>query len=152
DAATGMETAFFVANPGLFSGTFSVTTSSQLWGAEANTFWPWVGVNHILVGGLLGFRYLHLDETLQFDQSSTILGNGVGFFNGVAIRAPDNLALVDFFHTRNDFYGGQIGAEASVRFGRAAINVLGKLALGTVREEAHVEGSTTLSGPLVTTT
>ncbi len=150
DAQTNNESAFYVSFPGVFgNGRFSVDTSTQLWGGEANIFVPLIGKKHILLGGLLGFRYLDLEETLEINQSTDVIGNCVAFFNGSPVGAGNSIAIADDFKTHNRFYGGQVGAQATIRFGRTTLDILGKIGMGTMHEEAHIQGSTTVTGPAV---
>ena len=67
-----------------------------------------------------GFRYLNLDERLDMNSFSQGIGAGTVSFPGVGQPPPGNLAVtppatvtgLDSFHTRNQFYGGQIGARS----------------------------------------
>src|SRR5262249_19180784 len=52
-------------------GSIGVTSTSQLWGAEANTLANICRSCAWELDGLLGFRYLQLNEDLALDTSST---------------------------------------------------------------------------------
>lgn len=148
DATTGQNTALVVTAPGLFGGgpgAFHYESSTELWGAEANLFRPLIGKCHFLLGALVGFRYLNLEES--FDVSSTTttaLGNGVTFFNGIPVRMPDGITVNDDFETRNNFYGGQVGLQATYRYNAFSITGVGKLGMGDMHEAVIVNGQTTL--------
>jgi hypothetical protein len=87
---------------------------------------------------LAGFRYLELRE-------------GIGDTENVAI-SPDvptiggsTLAVADQFDTRNQFYGGQLGARAECRWGRLFLVPTASVALGTNHEEVDVHGNTVIT-------
>ncbi len=130
-------------------GSFRVTTSNELWGAEANVFKPICGKQCLLVGGILGFRYLNLEEGLTLDQTTKVLNNGSAFFLGQPVNAPAVLHLNDDFQTRNNFYGGQVGAQAVFRYGPFALTTVGKIAIGSMHEVIHISGSTTVDQALL---
>jgi hypothetical protein len=148
DAQTNNESVAFVAVPGAAGGTFRVDTSTQLWGGEANVFVPFVGKKHVLLGGLVGFRYLDLQETLDINQVSRLTAGTTTTFEGFTVPTPATLSVLDSFETHNRFYGGQVGATASLRFGRTSLDLVGKVALGTMQETARVQGDSSLAGPL----
>jgi hypothetical protein len=148
DASTGQETSLVVAAPGLFGSTadgFSVHTSTEMWGAEANVFMPLIGTCHLMVGGLLGFRYLNLEESLEISQNSTPLNKGAAFFNGMPLMPGQTLNIFDDFETRNNFYGGQVGANLSFHYNRLSINATGKVALGTIHQVVEISGNTSVN-------
>jgi Putative beta barrel porin-7 (BBP7) len=154
DARTGSETVLFVSAPGSFNGTFNVASSTSLFGFDANALLPWlrcpacypddVGYYVTAVGG---FRYLNLRDDLTLSQSSNVLPGGVGFFDGLPISSGGNLSLTDDIRTINQFYGGQIGVKAGVTWWRFTLNGTAKVALGSMREEANLSGSTTATNP-----
>jgi hypothetical protein len=150
DAGTNQETSLIVSAPGVFATTgsgFTVSTSTEMWGAEANAFLPIYGSCHCLFGALLGFRYINLEESLEISQSSTPLMNGISFFSGLPVRTGESLTVFDDFETRNNFYGGQVGASLAFHYNRLALTAVGKLALGTMHQVVEINGNTTLNGP-----
>jgi hypothetical protein len=155
NALTNSETSFVVSAPTLFGGdrnAFKVDTSTQLWGAEANFYAPICGTCNLMVGGLLGFRYLNLEESLDLTQITQPIGQGIEFFEGAPLRQPNALIVRDHFGTRNHFYGAQLGAQATFRYMRLSLDVTTKLALGTVDEVVSIDGSTTARGLLIGST
>lgn len=147
NAATATETGQVVAAPGSFAGAFTFSSSSRFWGFETNGL-----VNLIRSGGtgldlLAGFRYLDLSESIQVNTQSTPLPGGVGFFAGSPVLGPNALAIQDAFATRNQFYGGQIGARGRFQSGRLLCDVTGKVAFGGVHQNVRAGGSTYLLGP-----
>jgi len=150
DARTGNETVLFVSAPNAFSGSFNVTSATEFFGADGNLLLPWTRCAACYpdeigyyVTGLGGFLYLNLRDDLTLSQSSNILPAGVGFLNGLPIPARGNVSLSDDIRTLNQFYGGQIGIKAGITWWRFTLNGTGKIALGSMREQADLTGSTT---------
>jgi hypothetical protein len=109
------------------SGALSVFSSARLWGSEANLLVNAVKSESYTLTMLGGFRYLDLSENLQF--------NAFGV-------DPDNrtLSTVDQFNTRNQFWGGQLGARGEVRMGGFFVNLSGKVGLGANHESITTNG------------
>jgi hypothetical protein len=138
----------------------TVSASNQLWGVEANLLdnawhggvplgepdFPYGEWRVELQGG---FRFLDLHENLNINQGSNLLSEGVASFLGSTVVAPNLLTLQDSFATRNQFYGGQIGAHVEWVHGCWFVDVVGKLALGVTHETVVVNGITTLT-PILT--
>ncbi len=155
DARTGNETVFFVSAPNAFAGTFTAASSTLLFGFDGNVLLPWRRAYAIdpdevgyFVTPLAGFRYLNLRDDETLSQSSNVLPRGVGFFDGQPITNGGNISVTDDFRTLNQFYGGQIGVKAGINWWRFALNGSAKVALGSMREEANITGSTTGTNPL----
>lgn len=148
DARTGAETVLFVAAPNAFSGAADISSSTLLFGFDANGVLPvrrgccddevncWVNM-------LGGFRYLNLRDDLSIASNTSVLPGGITFFDGLPVTFPGTLAVNDNFRTLNQFYGGQIGAQAGVTWWLFTVNAVGKVAVGSMREEASISGSTT---------
>jgi hypothetical protein len=150
DALTGSETSLLVSAPMKFGGStgaFTVDADSEMWGAEANIFMPFCGLHHLMAGGLLGVRYINFEENLSINQDTTVLPGGTSFFVGVPVGAGSRLAISDEFETRNNFYGGQVGAQAAVNWWRFSVSAVAKVALGTMTQQVKIMGQTTLNAP-----
>ncbi len=137
----GIEFSQLTAFPGLATGTLEVHNQSELWGAEANVFCPLCcGCNYgfNLFGG---FRYLQLNESL------TVVEN----FNGLPAAGPpfanNNIVGTDFFGTRNQFYGGQVGVFGEWRRGRFSVETWAQVALGDTHQDLRIDGSQVLTTP-----
>jgi hypothetical protein len=152
DTQTNQESALIVASPltlGGNAGSFVMTSTTELWGTEANAFLPIVGKPGLLWGLLGGFRYLQLDESLNLSQSTQVGPNSSTFFNGLPAPAPlgEIFRLSDTFETRNNFYGGQVGTQMVFRYGALAVTGLAKMAVGSMEQEVNISGQTTLLRP-----
>jgi hypothetical protein len=148
NVVTGTEDAEQVANllvpslPNLLplQGRISASLSSRMWGLEGN------GLHSLVVGCnyhvdlLGGFRYVKLDEGLNIDEELFVPPSS-------PTSAGEHFLLVDNFGTRNNFYGGQLGARGEFRRGRWSLDVLTKVALGVSDESVVVKGNTQISAP-----
>jgi hypothetical protein len=132
----GFEDALPIADPLRgFAGDVFVTSTLQLWGAELNGVFNLMrrpGAEFSLLGG---FRYADLREKLQIHNTTTDL-----IFNNVT-------AIDDFFGTRNQFYGGQLGGRLALQRERLSLDVTGKIALGSTHQVVDIQGSNTQFGP-----
>jgi hypothetical protein len=87
-----------------------------------------------------GFRFLRLEDEVQSGEQFQV-APGVPGFGG------SNVTLRDEFRTVNDFYGGQVGAEAGVHFGPLMIDFRCKIAPGQMQQVADVNGATDVLNP-----
>lgn len=145
----GGENAVVQSFPGLFAGDTSVTSTTCLWGSEVNGVFGLSRSAPLRIDALAGLRYANLSEDITLQSRTSNLtplpaGFGVSFlnqsFNGTTTATDD-------FRTRNEFYGGQIGARAEAQMGRAFVNITGKLALGSTHQQVDVRGTSTLVAP-----
>lgn len=151
DVSTGQANSELIAFPGLASGTVAVQSSSRLLGAGTNFLCnlccscadccdccqPCGGYRVDLIGGA---RYLDLREGLGIAENIQVLP-------GSPALPGSTILAFDQFDTRNQFYGGQIGARASWYRDRLFANVTGTIALGTTHQTVDVNGSTTITPP-----
>src|SRR5262249_19247742 len=168
DVLGGTGNAFLVAEPGVSTGSLAITSSSRLWGAEANLVkWYFKGC-HWQLEGLIGFRYLNLEEDLNLTaESPAIPAPPVTPVTPIPPETPttppvilfsnrntvvDPLITSDTFRTRNQFYGGQVGVRSEFFLGRFSLGLQAKLALGATSEVLDVGGTTTnITGATATT-
>ncbi len=87
--------------------------------------------------GLVGFRYLALDDSLHIAENITSFRAVPGttlFDPGTTIR------VTDFFDTRNRFYGPQVGASMERTRGRWIFSGQAKVGLGVTVSEIDIIG------------
>jgi hypothetical protein len=146
----GSEAALLVTFPGALAGGVNVGSASQLWGTELNVLTLVRRECHFDVHALVGVRYLDLDENLRVLQRGTELAGGFATFRGAPLLPGDILFLNDFLAARNQFYGGQVGVQASYRrpafsgLGDITFDVTAKLAIGGTRQSIDTAGTTAL--------
>lgn len=157
NVVTGLGERFTIADPALRSGRIDITSSNRLWGAEANAALGLVRNDSLRITGLVGFRYLDMLEQFESTITSSALATGPGnnnvIFGGAAHLAPAGVIVTDAFQTRNQFYGGQIGARADYTLGRIYAGAAVRVALGDTHQVIDNAGvsSLTMNGvPAVT--
>jgi hypothetical protein len=80
-----------------------------------------------------GYRYASLDETVVIAEDL------------VSLQDPETIEIVDSFMTRTDFHGGELGTIFESGWNRWTFDTLLRVALGGVRQEASIDGSTTIT-------
>jgi hypothetical protein len=126
------------------AGSAFVSTKNELWGAEGNARFNVGGGTYYRTDLLAGFRYLRVKDGLQVSDLSTPLnGNFIPVPNQPQLVAAGPLSISDTFTTRNDFYGGQVGAHIEVKRNALFADFLAKLALGVTHEAVDIIGTTT---------
>lgn len=115
-----------------FAATYKLNITSQLQGAEANYRYALGSWNGFGMEGLIGGRWLELNEKLTF------VGTGMGMLQGTP--ATD---FIDEFNNKNDFFGGQVGLRSTFRIGRFSAEATGRLAFGDMHEQAMINGAVT---------
>jgi hypothetical protein len=137
DAQTGAQAAELVSFPGLLAGRATVTARSDpLYGADLLLRKSLCSGCDGRVDLLAGYRFLRLDESLQIQERLTSL-------DPAALGA--NLIVTDHFATRNEFHGGELGMQAEWWRGNFSLQLLGKLAVGNLHRQVHIDGSTVVS-------
>lgn len=134
---SGQLTSTTENNPVLVTTNFSAVSTTRFWGGEANLTGPEFTVGPASIRPLVGFRYLDLAEGLDIDNTVVALA---GFGN---LGPGATVSQTEGFHTRNQFFGGQVGAQAELRSGSFFFRFQGKLALGDSHEVVTITGSST---------
>src|SRR5438445_13770569 len=88
-----------------------------------------------------------MDEKLSIFHATTVLPGGVAAFACAPVTAPNGITVSDRFETRNDFYGGQVGARGQLYWHRFFVGIEGKLAVGSNHEGLSANGSSSLVSP-----
>jgi hypothetical protein len=118
-----------------FSGDVIINSTLQLWGAEINGILNLYRNSCLEFSLLTGFRYADLRESLEIYNTTSDL-----IFNNVT-------GLTDWFHTINQFYGGQLGSRLSFQLNRFSLDLTGKVALGATHQVVDTQGDITQFGP-----
>jgi hypothetical protein len=131
---------------GVARGSVSVTSFSDIYGWDVDLVRGWYRDGPLKVKLLGGFRYINMSEELNIFSNSTLLPGGMAGFAGNALLPPASAAILDHFGTRNEFYGGQLGARIDYGTGPWIISALGKVALGSTHEVIDLSGFTAAAG------
>jgi hypothetical protein len=149
----GNQSAQIVAGNSLFftntTGRVAVTTSNDLWGLEANVRHNVMNDCWCHLDVLWGFRYISLIEDLTIAEDLNTIGTTnpnllpgpVGFPAAGATR----FQVADHFHTRNEFFGGQVGLDGEFRWRRFFLGVNAKLGVGTMHQVVVINGQTAIT-------
>jgi hypothetical protein len=141
-SAAGTESGVIVASPAVgmvpaMIGAIAVTSSSRLWGTEANGIMPLFSRSGFTAELLAGLRHAELDESLGIVGTSTFDVPSVGSMG---------IAQADSFSTQNLFLGGQVGSRVNCTVGRLSMDLLGKVALGATHQVLNVGGISATTG------
>ncbi len=131
--------------PGRFAGSIGVRTASQLWSGEANLLHRFYGDGCVSVDGLIGYRYLQLNERLDLLGRAQSVG-AIATFQGGTLPAGAVVFTTDSFRARTDFHGAQIGSRLEVRRDMFTITAYGKGGVGANIQTLRVDGNTTANG------
>jgi hypothetical protein len=142
NAVSGLPDAARVADPGNASGTVAVGARTSLWGVEANLSARLIRSEQFRLAALGGFRFLRLEDDVTSEEAFLVSPNLPPTMGG-----GSRVFLRDEFQTVNNFYGGQVGLESGVQFGRLAVDLRGKVALGQMQQAADVDGATIRLSP-----
>lgn len=142
DVVSGMQTSAGVSEPGVSTGGFAFSETSQVWGAEANGVLGLFRHSRFRTDAIVGFRYLTLEERLTATQLAVIDSN-----NPNPSLAGNRTTITDQFSTQNQFYGGQIGLRGEWTMGSCFVAVRGKIGFGRNEQEIVVTGSRDVSSP-----
>jgi hypothetical protein len=130
DVTAARITIITPVDPTLASEHAGLSTSERIWGTEANARYNLCYFARSPLDLLVGFRYIRVADDLDVNSTTTFVGSGTRTYD-------------DHFGTRDQFYGTQVGLSFDCRGERWNFTAVGKIALGAVREEANIDGSTT---------
>jgi Putative beta barrel porin-7 (BBP7) len=137
-----------VSAPGVETGGVIVDARSQLSGGDLDITFNLYRANGLTVNLLGGYRYVELDETLNITANSTLFTATTYTDNSgnVLANAPagSSVNVFDQFKTRNEFNGGQVGAEFQYMAGRWTLGGTAKCAIGDMHEVVNINGTTTV--------
>lgn len=120
------------------SGSVIVRSNTLLWGYDLNLRRKWLNSQNFQADLLAGYRQLRLDEGIEIDDYE------------LGMKDLINRNVFDRFHTRNAFFGGQIGVDGEYRFAaRWSLGSTVKVAFGSMNEAVQINGYTQFSGPNV---
>jgi hypothetical protein len=159
NAVSGNPNVYFIsqnfADPNLtalLTGSVGVFNSTSLWS------WEISGVANVArndvwtIDLLAGFRQTSLRENLTYiTTASNIAPGGAALFELTPLDPGLNVTTFDGFTTRNTFNGGQIGTRIDRHWGRLTLDLVGKLAMGSMHEVVNIQGQTTTNAPLPVT-
>jgi hypothetical protein len=137
-----------VSAPGFDTGSVAVNATSRFGGGDVNFLYNLYRGGGWTLNLLGGYRYLELDESLSITANSNmfVTTTYTDSMGNVLANAPpgSSITVYDHFGTRNQFNGGQLGAEFEYLQNRWFIGGTVKLAIGATHEVTTIDGSTTV--------
>lgn len=137
-----------VSAPGVESGSVAVGASSRFGGGDVNLLYNLYRARGLTVNLLGGYRYLQLDDSLNITANSNLFVSTTYTDNAgdVLAYAPPGSAvtMIDYFGTRNQFNGGQVGAHFQYQWRRVFLSGTAKLAIGDTNTVVSINGNTTV--------
>jgi hypothetical protein len=115
------------------------TSFNEMWGAEVNGRSGKCWIGPVSFEGFGGLRYINLEEDFSSTESISLTGIPA-LTNFPLTPAPAGFSFFDAIHTRNQFYGAQLGAMVDCCCGCFFLNATGKLGLGDMHQAVNLEG------------
>lgn len=155
DVLQGEESAELVAFPNVVQGSVGVAATTSLQGAGLRTIInlccgqscgpAWFGCGGVPVGyrydAIVGYRWARLDDSLAVTEN----------LNSLLTASPGQFFIQDQFRTTNQFNGIDLGTAMHFRRGCWSLDVLSKVALGSVHSTLAIAGNTAITQAGVTT-
>lgn len=132
NAITDLETSFPITGPIAqlpFTGLAYYKIENQMTGAELNGLMDFEFCRPLGIKLIAGFRYLNFQEKFTFRTSEPIRPLSTSVRN-----------TKDRFQTRNNFYGGQIGAAFNYDCSCFTFDLKAKIALGATKGNVGIHG------------
>jgi hypothetical protein len=134
-----------IAAPGESSGGVFIATQSEVHGAELILRRRIDNCCDRRVDFLYGYRYAGLDESVLIRDELTSLDPNSNVPVGTVVGGFDS------FRTFNQFHGGELGLAMDIYRRRWTMGLIGKVALGNMREQVTIGGTTFVTVPGVPT-
>jgi hypothetical protein len=135
-----------VSAPGVETGNVIVGATTHFGGGDLDLLGNLYRRHGLTINLLGGYRYLQLDETLSISANSNLFVTTTYYDNmgNVLVSAPPGSAVTVFdqFGTRNQFNGGQVGAQFQYFWRRLFVTGTAKLAIGSTHEVVTISGNT----------
>jgi hypothetical protein len=142
NAVLGQEDSLLVAFPGITTdGSISIVARNDVVGADAWLRQTWHCDCCTRIDLLAGYQFTRIDDGLAINNIQTAIDPGGTLPVGTVID------VLDVFATQNEFHGGQIGFMAEYSGRCWSLELLGKIALGGMRQRVLIDGRTITTAP-----
>jgi hypothetical protein len=138
---TQLQDAILLAYPNIVTGAVTVTANSRVYGNEINLRRSLCNNGCRRVDVLAGYRFFQMNEDL------TVRTNTTSIQTGSTIPVGTTFGILDSFHTRSQFNGGQLGVNAAWDNGCWGLDLLAKLAIGGMSQRVTINGTTVTTVP-----
>lgn len=141
NALTATQDSELVCFPNVLSGTVTVQTRNDFYGADANFRTNLCCGCNFRFDALFGYRFMSLNEQINIDEDLTDINPSNTTPDGTRIQVHD------LFRAENRFHGAQVGFVSEFRHGKMFIETRGTVAMGPVIQTATIAGSTEITTP-----
>ncbi|MFL5329266.1 MAG: BBP7 family outer membrane beta-barrel protein [Gemmataceae bacterium] len=151
NAATDRDDCQLINVPGtvpgstnIVSGNFNVDSNTSFTGFDVNVR---KNLRHDCCNRadwIVGFRYWKLDDELTVSEDVRVTGVDP---NTTSLPVGTRFQIFDNIHTRNEFYGAQLGLVGEHHRGQAFMNWRAAVAMGTTHKDVYIDGQTTITQP-----
>jgi Putative beta barrel porin-7 (BBP7) len=139
NTSTGLQDSMLIAFPGFATGSVAVSeTTRLLGGGGAYRRELCKSCAFGSVSGLVGYRFLSLQDNLAINSTSLVLAGPL---------VGDTSTASDQFQTSNYFHGLDLGLTGEIPNGRWTMTWLAKLAVGATFSNADISGFNTIVPP-----
>ncbi len=130
DTNLDAESSVTIARPGAFMGEASLKLYQRMQSWDLNAATTYYSSCTTYMQLLGGFRYWDYIERLKFNTSSPY----------IPPNPSDIFQTKDRFYVRNQFFGGQIGAELDYFYRGLVFDLKGKVGLGALYQATDIHG------------
>ncbi len=141
NASINAEDAQLLAYPGVSEGGIDIDTSSQFLSAGVLFRRGWRCGSWGRVDWLAGYRYIKFEDELQATGKLVTTDPNGAYPVGTFIQSAD------YFKAWNEFNGGELGLQFWTDYHGWTMDVVAKLALGSMSRIVDVQGSTLIDQP-----
>jgi hypothetical protein len=135
------EDAVLLSFPGLTTdGSVAVHSGNELLGADLWFRRSLAQDSCFQMDWLAGYQFVRMNDSLFITDSATDIAGGVVPI-GTIISTSDN------FRTSSEFHGGTLGLVIENQYGPWQLDLLAKIAIGSMHQTVNVSGSTTITQP-----
>ncbi|HND54261.1 MAG TPA: BBP7 family outer membrane beta-barrel protein, partial [Pirellulaceae bacterium] len=136
DPLVNAEDALVLGYPGVTSGGVNITTSSNIYSAEALGRVNFDRDHCSRLDLIGGYHYSRLDDGLTINSLTTVVGG--------VLPIGTSFNVLDDFDAKNEFHGGSGGFIYERYRGPWTMSLLGKLSIGKMYETLRIRGATTM--------
>jgi hypothetical protein len=141
---SGQEDSQLIAFPGTLAGTVDASAHSNgLLGAGFLFRQQVCGCDCYHLNVLVGYRYLHFNDSIDVNENLTSLDPNNLFF----VPVNTNIQVHDSFAARNDLHALDLGLDSYVSFGPLILGARAKVAVGYNEQVVDINGNTTITVP-----
>ena len=141
NALTSRQDSFVAAFPNVTNGSVQVQGHSEIYGGDVFLRKAAMVNRCRRLDLIIGYQFGRIDDELAIGTRLTSIAEGGTILQGTQVE------LTDFFTTRNEFHGGSIGVISHFHGRSCCGELLAKVGLGTMAQQAVINGTTVTTVP-----